>query len=434
MSLFATAGRHSQTPRPRARTLRLMYVAGPGDVANTYRYWREGRDDPSQVSLTYSGQLFDVSRELDAETLVVAFHPCRAKVRDGRFRILHRAPPFARSRSAALYHLGQLWSAASIIVRALGFRADVVVHSGGTSLWFMMRLLPPLRIAVVPVLTCVLWRKNEAAPGRAQRLIRRLDRAFWSRSAVATLSMSADISTQVAVAAGGDPAPILEFLPTYRADTFSSDPPPPRVKTPFRVLFAGRIERNKGVFELLEIASRLDAAHRSEIEFDLCGTGSAFQELAARVESSGLSGRFRLHGHCERGVMRQMFRDCHVVIAPTTTDFIEGFNQVVVEGVLAGRPVITSSVCPAIEYVRAAVVEVPPDDIDAYQNAVLELFSNAALYAGKRAACVSLQRQFYDPAHGFAATLRKALEPVINRCAAVEGNHTCAGTAYRSDT
>ena len=40
--------------------------------------------------------------------------------------------------------------------------------------------------------------------------------------------------------------------------------------------------------------------------------------------------------------MREMFRQAHVLIVPTTTDFIEGFNQVVVEGVLAGRPVITS--------------------------------------------------------------------------------------------
>ena len=82
--------------------------------------------NPSQVSLTYPGQLFDVSSERDAETRVVAFHPRRAEV----------------------------------------------LHSGGTSLWFAIRLLPLFRIAVVPVLTCVLWRKGERAPGRAQRLSR----------------------------------------------------------------------------------------------------------------------------------------------------------------------------------------------------------------------------------------------------------------------
>ena len=386
-----------------------MYIAGPGDVVHTYRYWRDGRDDPSQVSLTYSGQLFDVGRELGAEVYVVAFHPRRARLRDGKFSILHRAPPFAHARSAVLYHLGQLWTAVTVTLRALAFRADVVVHSGGTSVWFAMRLLPLLGIPVVPVLSCVLWRKSESAPSRVQRLIRRLDRAFWRRSAGAVLSMSADISNQVVSVAGAGHAPILEYLPTYRRDTFSPDPPPSRPATAFRVLFAGRMERNKGIFELFEIACRLAAAGRREIEFDLCGAGSALQELTARVQASGLAGRFRLHGHCERGVMREMFRGCHVVIAPTTTDFIEGFNQVVVEGVLAGRPVITSTVCPAIEYVRAAVVEVPPDDVAAYQDAILQLCSDPALYERKRAACLSLQNQFYDPARGFGATLRQVL-------------------------
>ena len=56
--------------------------------------------------------------------------------------------------------------------------------------------------------------------------------------------------------------------------------------------------------------------------------------------------------------MRAMYDDAHVVIVPTTSDFIEGFNKVVAEAVLAGKPVITSSVCPALEYVRDAVIEV----------------------------------------------------------------------------
>src|SRR5205814_1764003 len=94
---------------------------------------------------------------------------------------------------------------------------------------------------------------------------------------------------------------------------------------------------------------------------------------------------------------------------PTTTDFPEGFNQVVVEGILAGRPVITSSVCPALDYVRDAVVEVPPDDVNAYHDAVLRLHDDVALYEQKRAASVSLQGQFYDPKRGWAEALLTAL-------------------------
>jgi glycosyltransferase involved in cell wall biosynthesis len=175
------------------------------------------------------------------------------------------------------------------------------------------------------------------------------------------------------------------------------------------VLFAGRIERSKGVFDLLNIARRFAAVGRTDVVFDLCGSGSALDELRRAVNESGVSATFNMHGHCDRQTMKGMFEKCHAVIVPTTTQFVEGFNQVVVEAVLAGRPVITSEVCPALEYVRDAVVEVPSDDVDAYHLAILNLMDDDALYERKCAACPGLQAQFYDISLGWAAALRAAL-------------------------
>jgi glycogen synthase len=253
------------------------------------------------------------------------------------------------------------------------------------------------------------------------------------------MSASGDISRQLNALTAGDHRPVIEFLPTYRPGTFDRDAAPPAFGSiagqerpaPFRVLFAGRIERNKGVFDILEIARRFRAAGRNDIEFDLCGAGSAMEELQRELGASGLSDTFRLHGHRTRPQMREMFSQSHVLIVPTTTDFAEGFNQVVVEGVLAGRPVITSSVCPALEYVREAIVEVPPDDVSAYHGAILRLLSDPELYDGKRRACVSLQEQFYDPEHSWATALKKAIGPcpesydtgsVVKRRAALHGS------------
>ena len=69
------------------------------------------------------------------------------------------------------------------------------------------------------------------------------------------------------------------------------------------------------------------------------------------VEQAGIADRFRMHGHCDWTTMRRMFASAHVVIVPTRTEFVEGFNSVVAEAVIAGKPVITSSVCPALEMV-----------------------------------------------------------------------------------
>src|SRR5207302_10136880 len=122
----------------------------------------------------------------------------------------------------------------------------------------------------------------------------------------------------------------------------------------------------------------------------------ALDGLRRGADEAGLAGRFRCHGYCSRAFMRQMYARSHAVIVPTTSDFIEGFNQVVAEGVLSGRPVITSRVCPALDYVRDAVVEVGVDDVQGYGDALLRLCDDPAFYRARCDGCVAAQPQFYD--------------------------------------
>ena len=123
-------------------SLRILYAAGPGDVIGTYEYWRDGRDDPAQVAMTYSGQFYDLCRELDAQALVISTCSRRASIRDGRFTIQHRPIPL-RTRSGVLYHIGQLLHELRLVGAALRFRADVVVV-GGYGHWFAFLMLPML--------------------------------------------------------------------------------------------------------------------------------------------------------------------------------------------------------------------------------------------------------------------------------------------------
>jgi glycosyltransferase involved in cell wall biosynthesis len=390
-----------------ARPLRILYAAGPGDVLGTYRHWKSGRDDPSQVSMTYSGQFYDIVRTLGARAHVIASNPHRGRLRDGPFTIEHRPIPF-QNASGALYHLRQVCSAVQLLWRAILFRADVLVVVDGTAHWFALRAARWLGVAVVPTIHCVLWPKGGALRG-VPRLVAKVNRKFFARGAAAIMSASHDITRQITEVARGRPARVFEFLPTYRREQFADVGAPPPGRSPFRVLFAGRIERNKGVFDLLEIARRFDREGRRDIEFDLCGAGGALGELRGAVSAAGVQDRFRLHGHCDKPTMRRMFNDAHVVIVPTTTEFLEGFNQVVAEGVLSGRPVITSSICPALDYVRDAAVEVPPDDVRAYGDAILKLRNDPSLYESKVANCQAAQAQFYDPDRSWGETFLNVL-------------------------
>jgi len=94
---------------------------------------------------------------------------------------------------------------------------------------------------------------------------------------------------------------------------------------------------------------------------------------------------------------------------PTRTGFAEGFNKVVAEGILSCRPVVTSAVCPALPYVRDAVVEVAPDDIMGYSNALLKLCDDRQFYEQKRQSCLGLQEQFYDHSKGWGGALKSIL-------------------------
>jgi glycosyltransferase involved in cell wall biosynthesis len=220
--------------------------------------------------------------------------------------------------------------------------------------------------------------------------------------------MSREISRQIDELTGGIHAPILEFLPSYRRDTFADMPMSDHASRPFRVLFAGRIEANKGVFDLLEIAENV-SMHRSDIVFEIAGEGGAMAELRQQTAARKLGEIVHIHGYCHRPQMRELLRRSHVVIIPTRSDFEEGFNQVVAEAVLSGRPFITSNVCPALEYVREAGIEVAAEDIDGYAAGIERLADNADIYNEKCEACEHLSEQFFDESRSWAAALRTVL-------------------------
>lgn len=395
---------------PAMKTLRILYAAGPGDVIGTYRQWIEGQDDHTQVAVTYSGQFYDVCRELGAKGYIISSHPDKRRIQMGQFIVEHR-PKLLPNVSAIAYQINQLVYGLQLVASAVRFRADFVVVDSGTTEWYLLPLLPLLGIRLIPSLHCVLWRKYQP-PKLSERVLLKLGRLAFSKSATAILSMSNDIEAQLVQLTAGKHRPIVSCHPVYRRSQFRNIAEPDRRQPVFRVLFAGRIEDHKGVFDLLEVAKQFAAEGRRNIVFDVCGDGSFLDALKAATRQAGLESSFICHGHCDRTTMRTMFERSHVVIVPTRTEFTEGFNQVVAEGILAHRPVVTSSVCPALSYVQDAVVEVPPNDVQAYKEALTCLYEDRDFYQRKQEACWRLQEQFYDQTRSWGAALKTVLEKV----------------------
>jgi glycosyltransferase involved in cell wall biosynthesis len=102
-------------------------------------------------------------------------------------------------------------------------------------------------------------------------------------------------------------------------------------------------------------------------------------------------------------------RGSHAVIVPTRSDFVAGFEMTCAEAILSGRPLITSAVCPAVDYLGPATIEVPPDAIEEYKRAIVRLKDESALFEAKRDASRTLSAQFFDQANSWDVAMRGAL-------------------------
>ena len=408
--------------------MRVLFAPGPGDVVGTFRHWKAGRDDPNQTSVTWSAQFFDVCKALNICASVVSWNERGDSDADDQFKVVNRPKPAWTRRGGWRFHLGEHWHTLQIVLRAIVFRAHVVVVISLLQLFFF-RFLRLFRIQLVLDFECVLWRKFVPI-SRAWRLIYRLERSVLRNQALAILSVSCDITQQLLELTEGSPVPILEYLPFYRRERLC--PSPVVGDHPFRLLFVGRVETYKGTPVLVELARRFSKSNKP-ILIEVCGIGSALESVKGTIDTERLSSHLILHGYCAYDRLRDVYARCHAVIVPTTKEFAEGFNMVVAESVLAGKPVITSAVCPAVHYLGDAVLQVPVDDVDAYQGAVERLADDRDFYDRVRDAGAVVREQFFDPENSFRSALLIVFQSVLQKrrplartIALSESTGTCA--------
>ena len=126
--------------------MKIFYVsAGAADIIGAHRAWRSGRDDPSQVSITFSSQVAEFVQDIDATALFMSFGKDSERFADDRFTLEHR--PF-RTGSGAGYYLGEVRKAASALAAARRFGADIALVDSGALSWFA---LPMFQLAGIPV-------------------------------------------------------------------------------------------------------------------------------------------------------------------------------------------------------------------------------------------------------------------------------------------
>ena len=103
-------------------------------------------------------------------------------------------------------------------------------------------------------------------------------------------------------------------------------------------LFAGRLVREKGVFELLSAYAKLDEPVRQQVGLVFAGDGACRQELEEQAASIS-PGVVRFAGFAHREQLAKYYALAEMLILPTYTDT---WGLVVNEAMACGLPVILS--------------------------------------------------------------------------------------------
>jgi glycosyltransferase involved in cell wall biosynthesis len=108
-----------------------------------------------------------------------------------------------------------------------------------------------------------------------------------------------------------------------------------------KLLFVGRIEAVKGIFEILIALKNLKASGES-FKFDFVGGGSSLESLKKKTKEYGLNDDIKFHGLVSDKVkLSKLYKDADIFVFPSTH---EGFPRVLYEAMSKSLPIITTPV------------------------------------------------------------------------------------------
>ena len=135
--------------------------------------------------------------------------------------------------------------------------------------------------------------------------------------------------------------PIRRFLTMSETGVEALPELPARVRSrqgePLRLLFVGRIIRNKGVRDAIRALALLKDPGR--VHLDIVGTGDDRPACEREATEGGVADRVRLHGHVARSEVDRFYRQADVFVFPS---FREPSGNVVLEALSYGLPLIAA--------------------------------------------------------------------------------------------
>lgn len=375
--------------------LRLSYIAGPGDVVSTYQYWLEGKPDPRVPSVTYSSQIYELTKQLGASLQVVtSFPPPKQTTPDVRFTRVTR--PAWKTRLQ--YFQSQARYMQETVKQVSSFDPHVVI----VGLDFPTNGWAPLKQGRKLILTAhnTFWPMGKEPTGLKSRLKLKL-LEYRSATLDGAVCTSKECARQISTVTGGRIDGRVEHPQIVDRHEVQDR------KRMRKLLYLGRIERSKGIFMLLDAFVDLKRQF-PDLDLTFVGSGGCDASLSKAITSAGVSD-LRFVGRLGSAGVHQKIADSDLVVCPTTSAFPEGLAVVGLEAAAHGIPTLQSSIVPAVDLLGDACKTFKVDSTADLKQALTELINDDDAYSRLAKNLAQVRPRLYDEKLSWGSQLVRVL-------------------------
>jgi len=145
----------------------------------------------------------------------------------------------------------------------------------------------------------------------------------------------------------------------------------------FTILFVGRFEIGKGVYELIETAKEV-LEREKNLQFILIGDGPKFGPIKQKVQEYGINKWVHLLGYKDNSLIYSYLKNSDILFLPSHH---EGLGKVHIEGILAETPMVLTNIGSFTDFIEDGKTGlfVEPGDINGFVEAILKLYKNPKL-------------------------------------------------------
>lgn len=184
------------------------------------------------------------------------------------------------------------------------------------------------------------------------------------------------------------------------------------------ILFVGRIERCKGVYDLIYAARLILADHPDlKILFTVIGGGSELGNIVRLEKKFGIDRFFVHHKGFDYDKMPHEYNQADIFVAPSTIlkTWQEQFSYVLMEAQSCGLPIVTTSSGSIVETVGDCALFAQPSDFFSLAEALYRMISSQKMRAKYGAMARKRALERFDAERGAKKLMRLYGEAIAEK-------------------